>query len=135
MSSDSRRYLVIYGSVLGLTLGALAVSRLLGNFIQPNYFLPFIAAVLVSTRWFGRAGGDPATVLGTVLIGYVYVPNCLTDWHESIRLLTFTVVAVLIVQLTYEMRSSQQRSAAMLTSICDAVVVTDKLGNIVFLNE
>ncbi|HCC59383.1 MAG TPA: hypothetical protein DEQ47_19395, partial [Solibacterales bacterium] len=135
MSSDSRKYLLVYASVVALTLAALGCSKLLGPFIQPNYFLPFIAAVLVSTRWFGRAGGGPAAVLATLVVGYVYIPGCLVDWHESIRLLTFTVVSVLIVQLTHEMRSSQQRSAAMLSSICDAVVVTDKQGNIVFVNE
>jgi len=135
MSSDSRKYLLVYASVVALTLAALGCSKLLGPFIQPNYFLPFIAAELVSTCWFGRAGGGPAAVLATLVVGYVYIPGCLVDWHESIRLLTFTVVSVLIVQLTHEMRSSQQRSAAMLSSICDAVVVTDKQGNIVFVNE
>ena len=135
MSPDSRRHLTIYASVAALTLGALGCSKLLGPFIQPNYFLPFTAAVLVSTRWFGRAGGGPAAVLATMLVGYVYIPGCLVDWHDSVRLLTFTVVSVLIVQLTHEMRSSQQRSAAILTGICDAVVVTDKEGHIVFVNE
>lgn len=134
MSSESRRLLVLYSSVFGLTFAALICSRLLRPFIDPNYLLPFIAAVLLSSRWFGREGGIAATVFGLALVGYVYVPKCLTDWHEAVRLLTFGVVALLVVQLTHEMRSSQERTAAVLSSIGDAVVVTDPEGRISFLN-
>ncbi len=134
MASETRRLVILYGSVFLLTIAALGSSKLLGPFIEPNYLLPFIAAVLISARWFGREGGYAAVVFAVALVSYIYVPNCLTDWHAAIRVATFTALEVLIVQLTHEMRSSQQRSAAMLSSISDAVVVTDKQGCITFLN-
>ena len=134
MGSETRKLVVRYGSVFLLTIAALGISKLLAPFIEPNYLLPFIAAVLISAAFFGRHGGISAAVFAVALVGYVYQPNCLTDWHAAIRVATFGVVAALIVQLTHEMRSSQARTAAMLSSINDAVVVTDKHGCITFLN-
>lgn len=59
-----------YAVVCGLTACALVVSLLLKRIIEPNFFLPFIAVVVVSAWFYGRSAGLISTLLGTLVVDF-----------------------------------------------------------------
>ena len=136
--NKARSPIVSYAIVFGLIASALVTSLSLKKIIEPNFFLPFIAVTLVSSWFFGRNAGLLATVLSTVVIDYFFIPplNSIGNlsWTETARLLTFIFTALLVTFLVDELRYSKVRLTATLTSIGDAVLVTDATGRVTFLN-
>lgn len=121
-----------YAIVCGLIAWALVTSLILKKIIEPNFFLPFITVTLVSSWFFGRNAGLLATALSTGVIDYFFVP--MFSWTEAAKVLTFVLTALLVTFLVDELRYSKVRLTATLTSIGDAVLVTDRNGRVTFLN-
>lgn len=133
-----RSQVASYAIVCGLIAWALVTSLILKKVIEPNFFLPFVTVVLVATWFFGRNAGLLATALNTVVIDFFFVPPLyslqILSWTEAARLLTFVLTAMLVTFLVDELRYSKVRLTATLTSIGDAILVTDREGHVTFLN-
>lgn len=133
-----RSTVVTYSIVCGLIAWALVTSLILKQIIEPNFFLPFVTVTLVSSWFFGRNAGLLATALSTLVIDYFFVPPlfslAINSWTEAARLLTFVMTSLLVTFLVAELRYSKVRLTATLTSIGDAVLVTDEVGRVTFLN-
>src|SRR2546423_3675288 len=134
----SSRALRLFAVVLALTCCAVLISLILRAFISPDYSLVFIAAVLASAWFYGKPGGVLATVLGVIAIEFVFLARyfsfALETWYDVGRLIAFALVALLITFLVEELRHSKERLAATLSSIGDAVIVTNEKTQIKFLN-
>lgn len=124
---------------LALTAVALVATLVLGPFLEPNISLLFIAAVWISTWYFGRTGGIISTAASSVAIYYFFFqpdPGALLpSIGVTSRLLTFMAIASLITWVIASWRESRRLLAATLSSIADAVLATDKQGSITFLNS
>ncbi len=133
-----RSAVVTYAIVCGLIAWAMVTSLILKQIIEPNFFLPFVTVTLVSSWFFGRNAGLLATVLSTAVIDFFFAPPlyslAISSWTEAARLLTFVLTSLLVTFLVAELRYSKVRLTATLTSIGDAVLVTDGAGRVTFLN-
>ncbi len=135
---ESKNRVLNYAVVCGLTACALLASLFLKRIIEPNFFLPFTAVVLVSSWFYGRWAGLLSTVLSTVVVDFCFMnPEYVfgfTSWTDAGRLITFIFSALLVTFLVDELRRSKLELAATLSSIGDAVVVVNRSGNVEFLN-
>ncbi|MDQ6677457.1 MAG: DUF4118 domain-containing protein, partial [Acidobacteriota bacterium] len=135
---QSRSPVLNYAIVCGLIAWALVTSLILKKIIEPNFFLPFITVTLVASWFFGRNAGLLATALSTVIVDFFFVPPlnslAIQSWTEAARLVTFILTALLVTFLVDELRYSKVRLTATLSSIGDAVLVTDRAGRVTFLN-
>ena len=124
--------------VVALTAVALLLSVLLRPVLEPDFFPLFLVAVLFSSWFYGLAGGVLATVLSAATLLY-FLPAPAFSLTMSlaifVRLLTFIAVSMLISWVTASWRGSRGLLAATLTSIGDAVIATDRGGNITFMNS
>ncbi len=123
---------------LAATAFALLLSLLLRPVLEPNFFLPFLVAVLVSAWMHGSLGGVLTTVFSALATVYFFLPPSLSFSVETgnniARLLAFIALAVLITWLTASWRESRALLAATLSSIADGVIATDKDGRITYMN-
>jgi two-component system, cell cycle sensor histidine kinase and response regulator CckA len=130
----------VEGSVfaLALTAAALLVSLLIHPYLEPDTFLLFIAAVWLSAWYHGRSGGAVATGASALAVLYFFLrPDAAAldiSWNMLARLVGFVLMALLITWVTSSWRESRRLLAATLSSIGDGVLVTDRAGNIIFLN-
>ena len=133
-----RSQVVKYAVVCGLIAWAVVTSFMLKQVMEPSFFLPFITVVLVSSWFFGRNEGLLATALSTIVIDYFFSASSFSllfaSWTEAARLLTFVLTSLLVTFLVAELRYSKVRLTATLSSIGDAVLVTDRAGRVTFLN-
>ena len=131
----------LYAGVFALAATALALllSLLLRPLIEPNLFLPFLAAVLFSAWYHGLGGGLAATALSAVAVIYFFLhPGGwfgMEDASGITRLASFVAMAVLIAVLTAYGRKSRMLLSATLSSIGDGVIATDREGRISYMNE
>src|ERR1700730_9764330 len=127
-----------YAIVCALTACALVASLLLKRIIEPNFFLPFTAVVLIASWFYGRWAGLLSTLLGAIVVDFFFMNHRyilgFTSWTDAARLVTFVCSALLVTFLVDQLRRSKLELTATLSSIGDAVVVVDCPGNIVFLN-
>jgi len=110
----------------------------LGPYLESNIFLFFIAAVWLSTWYFGRTAGLIATSASAVEIYYFFLrpePGVILSFSAVFRLLAFVAMALLIAWITASWRESRRLMAATLSSIADAVLATDREGSVTFLNS
>ncbi|MGI8989733.1 MAG: response regulator [Bryobacteraceae bacterium] len=119
-----------FAVVAGLSACALLIALLLREALHQYVILPSTAAVLVAAWFYGREGGIFATVLGCISAAFFFTGES----GATIRILTFASVSALITALVDALRGSKIRLTATLSSIGDAVVVTDSKGAITFLN-
>jgi two-component system, cell cycle sensor histidine kinase and response regulator CckA len=123
--------------VVALTAVALLLSVLFRPVLEPEFFPLFLVAVLFSSWFYGFAGGVMATVLSTATLLYFLLAPAFSlsmSLAASIRMLSFIAVALLISWVTASWRGSRGLLAATLASIGDAVIATDRGGNITFMN-
>ena len=136
--SGYRSSVTSYAVVAGLTACALVASLLLKKIVEPNFFLPFIGVVLVSTWFFGRTAGLVGTLLGAAVVDFFFMEPVysfnLSSWTTVARLITFVLSALLVTFLVDALRSSKLKLTETLSSIGDAVIVTDRSGAITYLN-
>jgi len=125
--------------VVGLTAVALLISILLRPLLEPNFLPLFLVAVLFSAWFYGFGGGVLATVLSTVTLLYFFLPPilafALSGASVLVQILSFIVISLLITWVTASWRGSRGLLAATLTSIGDAVIATDRHGDITFMNS
>ncbi|HEY2013965.1 MAG TPA: response regulator [Bryobacteraceae bacterium] len=131
----------MHSSVFALALTALALllSLLLGPYLEPDIYLPFLGAVWLSAWYYGRTGGLTSTFASAVLILYFFLrpENAAAEapaWRIALRALTFLAMALLITWVTALWRESRQLLSSTLSSIADAVLATDSEGRVTFLN-
>ena len=123
---------------LGLTAVALLLSLVLDSYFESDAFPLFLIAVWLSTWYHGRMGGLTATLASGVSILYFFLqPDAVTlpSFTTMSRLFAFVALASLIAWVTASWRESRRLLAATLASIADAVLATDREGNITFLNS
>lgn len=131
----------LYTGVFALTATALAVviCLLLRPLLEPDFFLPFLAAVLLSAWYYGVGGGLFATALSSAAVLYLFLPPqpafAVEDLSVAVRLGSFIGLGVLISLLAAAGRSSQMLLSATLSSIGDGVIVTDNDGRVTYLNQ
>jgi two-component system cell cycle sensor histidine kinase/response regulator CckA len=124
-------------AALALTALALVFSLVLGPYLEPNVFLPFIVAVWVSTWFYGRGGGLTALVASAAAILYFFLrpdPLALPSVSTLSRLFAFVAMASLIGWMTAAWREGRRVLSATLSSIPDAVLAVDPEGAITYLN-
>jgi two-component system cell cycle sensor histidine kinase/response regulator CckA len=129
----------LLGSVFALALTALAllVSFVLRPYLEPNLFLLFVAAVWLSAWYHGRTGGLTAAAAGAVASFFFFMRQDIALdgwWRISARLGAFLLLAVLITWVTASWRESRQLLSSTLSSIADAVLVTNEDGRVTFMN-
>jgi len=136
--------LLRYGVAVGAAALATLLTLLLWPLIQTSFFPLFSLAVLVSA-WMGGLGpGLLTTALAGLANAYFFLPSSsfLTGAvDEVLKLSVFTLVAVLISVLTDRRKQAEEAERlqreqlqVILTSIGDAVIVTDAKGQVTFLN-
>lgn len=124
--------------VVALTSLALLASFLLRP-VNPDSFTLFLASVAVSAWFYGLRAGLLATAISAMAVLFFFPPPPLQPWTVQsssllIRFAAFVLVSVLISVLTAGLLNSRGLLAATLSSIGEAVVVTDRDGRITFLN-
>jgi two-component system cell cycle sensor histidine kinase/response regulator CckA len=125
--------------VVAVTALALLLSLLLRPLLEPDFFPLLLASVLVSAWFYGLSGGILATVLSSFTLLYFFLPPVFSLAIPSLnvfaRLVSFILLALAITWLAASWRRSSGMLAATLTSIGDAVIATDKSGDITFMNS
>jgi two-component system, cell cycle sensor histidine kinase and response regulator CckA len=132
----------LYSSIFALTLTALALLAcvLFQRLLESNLSLPFVAAVWLSAWYQGRSGGLIATAASMVAVLYLsFLPARVEVLPPSpgnllIRLLSFVLVSLLMTLVTAAWRDNRLLLSSTLTSIGEAVLVTDRDGRVTFLN-
>jgi two-component system cell cycle sensor histidine kinase/response regulator CckA len=123
---------------VGVTAAALVIALLLRPFLEPDYFLPFMIAVVSSAWLYGRTGGLIATASSAIVILYFFLrPDpaaAAPSANTLVRVISFVILGSLVTWTTATFRDSRQLLSATLSSIGDAVVATDDEGNVTFLN-
>ncbi len=103
-----------------------------------DFFVLFVAAVWLSARYYGRAGGIVATVASALAIFYFF-PRAdsgtpVSLWRTAAQIAAFLAIAVLITWMTSAWRENRRLLETTLSSIGDAVLATDREGYVTFLN-
>lgn len=123
---------------LAATALALLVSLLMRPLLEPNFFLPFLGAVLASAWFHGRAGGILAIALSSAAVVYFFLPPVfsMTFPNENVvvRLGAFVALSGVIAWLTASWRESRALLAGTLASIGEGVIATDREGRITYMN-
>jgi PAS domain S-box-containing protein len=123
---------------VGVTAVALVIALLLKVFLEPDFFLPFMAAVVLSAWFYGRTGGLIATASSGIVILFFFLRPDPADQAPSVntlaRIVSFVILGSLVTWTTATYRDSRQLLSATLSSIGDAVVATDDEGRVTFLN-
>jgi PAS domain S-box-containing protein len=144
MRQVTRPGLLRYGvAVLSV---ALAVILMMGlGEIGPRMPFAFFFAAVMLSAWHGGYGpGLLATILGGILSAYFFVPpqySFAIGLEGSIQLGVFLMVALFINALAAArmraeaaVRTNERWLSTTLTSIGDAVIVTDAQGRVMFMN-
>ena len=123
---------------LAATSAAALTSLLLRPYLDPAFFILFVAAVWLSAWYYGRGGGIVATAASAIAIFYFFSrPDSGTPvlgWRTVAQIAAFVAMAVLITWITSAWRESRRLFEATLSSIGDAVLATDSEGIVTFLN-
>jgi two-component system, cell cycle sensor histidine kinase and response regulator CckA len=130
----------LHSSVFALALSALAllISLLFRPLLEPNFYLPLLAAVFASAWYHGRVGGYTAAALSTVAVGFLLV-RLHAPWYAGglnilIGLLSFAAISAGGSLLISGWHTSRSMLTATLSSIGDGVLATDREERITFLN-
>jgi two-component system, cell cycle sensor histidine kinase and response regulator CckA len=127
------------GSVFAVALTAIAllVTLLLRPFVDLGASLPFMAAVWLSAWYHGRAAGVLSTIISAAAILYFFSRPAFggpVQWSELTMNLGFVVIALALTWMTAGWRESRRVLSSMLSSIGEAVTVTDSQGRVTFMN-
>ena len=130
----------LHGSVfaMGVSAAALLITVVLRPYLEPNIFVFFVLGAWVSAWQYGRTGGLVATAISAVAILYFFLrpdPGVTApSWNVLFRLTAFVVMGSVVTWMTAAWREGKQLFSATLSSIGDAVLVTDADGRVTFLN-
>jgi PAS domain S-box-containing protein len=124
-----------YVFALAATAAALLTSLLLRPYLESGIFILFIAAVWVSAWRHGRVGGIVAAATSAASLSYFFLrAESVPLWKATAQIAAFIAMAALIIWITSAWRESRRLLDATLSSIGDAVLATDREGNVTFLN-
>jgi PAS domain S-box-containing protein len=124
---------------------AMLCSLLIRPLVEPNPFLLFFAAIAI-TAWYGGLWPSVlATVLSAICVNYYFLEpyySFVPSGENIARLIGFIIVAALISALSESRRIASNKAFARseewsvtLSSIGDAIIVTDVAGKVTFLNQ
>jgi two-component system, cell cycle sensor histidine kinase and response regulator CckA len=136
MKPRHSRY-VRMGMIFVTSTGFLLLSVLLKNWTEHNIFPILFPAVALSSWLGGRLGGLIATIGLSLGTAYYHLPPAglaVSDPADMIRLGTFTATGAFVAWMSGALKESQSLMMATLRSIGDAVIATDRRGNVRFLN-
>jgi PAS domain S-box-containing protein len=130
----------LHGSVFALALTAVALlgAVLLRPYLDPDIGIFFLAAAWISAWLYGRTGGLVATALSALAILFFFyrpdpaIPS--SGLTTGFRVVAFVLVSGALTWMTAAWRDGRRLFAATLSSIGDAVLVTDAAGRVTFLN-
>jgi len=137
-----------YGLTVLLVAAATVIRWGLGYALGPiPTFLTFYPALMLASLFGGLGPGLVATGLGVLAADYFFIPPIgsltIATLGDAVSLSLFCFIGAFISIVTDRLRAiqaeriewrSEQRWATTLSSIGDAVIVTDKEGRITFLN-
>lgn len=142
MSSRFRDVYVRYGIALALILLVLGMQSLLHRAVGNEFAVALLFMAILFAAWFGGFG--PAalvSVAGLLSVGLLFPNEADADEGAYVGIVFYLLIAMGIALLGARMRSANdraQRSAeelgAILSSIADAVLVTDASGQVLSLN-
>src|SRR5690348_10850172 len=125
--------------VVALTAVALLISVLLRPLIDPHFFSLFLIGVLFSAWFYGLPGGVISTILSGAALLFFFQPTsfsfAIPSLAVAMQMLLFVASALLVSWVTASWRGSRELLTATLTSIGDAVIATDRAGDITFMNS
>ena len=129
----------LHSSVFAIVVTAVAVllSFVFGPFLSPDAYLLFLGAVWVSTWYHGRTGGFVATAFSILVFAYYYFGSGLSHDPAPVawrRILSFLLLSVSMTWLTDSWLRGRRLLGYSLSSIGDAVLVSDRKGRVTFLN-
>jgi two-component system cell cycle sensor histidine kinase/response regulator CckA len=130
----------LHGSVFAMAVSAAAllVTVFLRPYLDPNIFVFFVLAAWISAWQYGRTGGLVSTAMSAVAILYFFLrPDpavTAPSWTVLFRLMAFVVLGSVVTWMTAAWREGKRLFSATLSSIGDAVLVTDADGRVTFLN-
>lgn len=113
MNSSAYRGLLYYGMAIGSTAVALVLTLLLQPVLS-QIISPFFFVAITLTTWYGGLRpGIVAIVLSTLAINTFLTPPLehlsAPSISDLIRLITFSLVALMIYQLKRDLQKSQRR--------------------------
>lgn len=134
-----------YGMALLINFFALLLTWLLLPFVERSVFIFFFAAVALNV-WYAGPGSAILTIgFALASVGYIFLPptaSLAIGAQGAVPLIVFTAIATLIITLTEARRRAEvqarmeaARFRVTLASIGDAVIVTDTIGRITFIND
>ncbi|MFN7999251.1 MAG: response regulator [Bryobacteraceae bacterium] len=133
---DSR----LNSSVFAVAVSALALltALLLRPVLEPNLYVPFLAAVFCSAWYYGHTGGFMATGFSASALAFVLSQLRPPMYPRSSNLLagvlSFVAVSIAATAIISGWHSSRSILNATLSSIGDGVLATDPDERVTFLN-
>jgi PAS domain S-box-containing protein len=127
------------GYVMAVLASALALlsTELLQRRLQLTPFSLFLGAVIVSGWYAGLGPALLAIALSALASQYFFLTPVFTpasDPDNAQRLAVFVLVGLLISFLARARKRAEERFRVTLSSIGDAVIVTDRQGGVSFIN-
>jgi PAS domain S-box-containing protein len=120
-----RQFLILFGfSCLGLT-GSL-LMRWTGDAV-----LPFLAAIFAGAWFFGFEGGLSVVLFSGVFALLVTVDQNRAGWVQVAELIAFGLAISWAIE---KRKKGHHRFVSIVSSIADAIMVTDREGNCFYLN-
>jgi len=113
------------------------LSVVLGGVVGPGVF-PFLFPVCLISAWFGGIlSGILATFILAIGAGYYHLPPpgwSVANVNDAIGLTAFFVSGILVSWVVDSLQRSHSLVRAVLTSIGDAVIATDRKHRVKFMN-
>ena len=122
---------------LTLTATAVLVALALSPWLEDNIFTPFLIAVCICSWYYSRVGGvfaTAASIIAIRLLRHTAIPVAPPGAQLFAQLLAFSATALLMTWAISAWRESRTLHESMLSSISDAVIATDPVGRITFIN-
>jgi len=131
-------YYARIGLIFLLSAGFLMLSAYIRRFAEHSIFTMFFPAVALSAWVGGRLGGLISTLILTMGAAFYVLPPegfmVIDDPADAIRLGIFSFSGAFVAWLSGALKDNQGIITAMLRSIGDAVIATDRRGRIRLLN-
>jgi PAS domain S-box-containing protein len=128
----------MFGMVIAVSLAcvALGTQLLLVPIVAPDSYQLFLGAVAISSIYGGARAGLLTLLISSLGKFYFFMPSNIlaVDSGLATRTLLFLSLGAVICWIGGRFHSSEQRLAAVLASVADALIATDTKGRIRFMN-
>jgi two-component system cell cycle sensor histidine kinase/response regulator CckA len=127
-----------YTSAVAFPAAALLASVLLRPVLDPSLFLPFVAAVFLTSWYFGLGPGMVAAAGSVLFVELAFLTHIYTlaigTRSLVARLSALAIVCVLVAYLVDRRRSKSRLLSAMPWCISEGIIATDHRGLVCFIN-